>query len=150
MGTVEVRELAHYIVDRCTRDDVPVSNIQLQGMLYVMQLVRLKGHGEPLFDDEFHALPFGPAVTSVYHEYLRYGGRPIVLRYDSALDGVDGALFGWVDEGIRVLQTKSPYDIASVTRSNVSAWRNVWRHGNGCGMPITVDAVSKHANTMES
>lgn len=149
MKTVDVTGLAHYMVDKCTRDDVPVSNLQLQGILYIMQLVRLGTCGMPLFDEEFHALPFGPVVMSVYHEYLRYGGRAITLRYDNALDGADGALTNWIDEGICALRTRSPYDIASVTRSDVSAWKKVWFHGDGCGMPITIDMMAEHVLALE-
>ena len=35
-------QLAHYVVDKCTKDGKPVSNLQLQKILYFIQAVYCK------------------------------------------------------------------------------------------------------------
>lgn len=42
--------IAKYVVDKCYKDNKPVSNLQLQKMLYFLQLTFIKGYDSPLFD----------------------------------------------------------------------------------------------------
>lgn len=36
---IYAKQLAHYIVDKCTKDNHPVSNLQLQKIMYFLQSV---------------------------------------------------------------------------------------------------------------
>lgn len=133
MAICKAMDLAHYIVDKSTRDDKPVSNLQLQKMMYFIQYTHCKYYGEPLFDDEeFQAWQYGPVVPSVYDEYSSYGGRAITELYE----GVDrktlfGRLADWVDSGIRVLRKYSPWDLVSVAHAKGSPWYQIWNNGAG-------------------
>lgn len=132
MAICKAMDLAHYIVDKSTRDDRPVSNLHLQKMMYFIQYVHCKTFGDLLFDDEeFEAWQYGPVLPKVYDEYSGYGGRSITELYD----GVDRSLFGgladWVDSGIDVLRKRSPWDLVSVAHAKGTPWYKVWDGGWG-------------------
>ena len=132
MAVCKARDLAHYIVDKCTRDDEPVSNLQLQKMLYLIQFVHCGSYGEPLFDDEdFQAWRYGPVLPDIYHEYSQYGGRAITEIYDD----VDRSSFkgraDFVDSGIEALREWSPWELVDVAHAKGSPWDLVWRDGRG-------------------
>jgi uncharacterized phage-associated protein len=70
-------EIAEYIVRLATAHGDDISPMKLQKILYYAQGAFLALKGEPIFDDEMHALPHGPVVLSVYEEYKKFGDKPI-------------------------------------------------------------------------
>ena len=75
-------EVAKYVVTKCKKDEYPISNLQLQKILYYIQHDFLKKNNKPLFDDDFEAWKFGPVVPSVYYEYSYLGALKIYEEYD--------------------------------------------------------------------
>lgn len=57
--------LAKYIVSKCTTDQCPISNLQLQKILYYIQVDFLKRTEQPVFSDNIEAWKFGPVVGYV-------------------------------------------------------------------------------------
>lgn len=84
----------------------PISNLQLQKLLYLCQLAYTWEHGTPMFPDEIRAWQYGPVVPDVYHEYSYRGAsslhkamaRKRVWRGGSELKFVDAPV-GELDEG---------------------------------------------------
>lgn len=60
--------IAKYIIDKCTRERYPVSNLQLQKILYYIQREFLQ-LGTKAFSEEIEAWQFGPVVPAVYRQY---------------------------------------------------------------------------------
>ena len=58
-------ELSKYIVTKCINDGEPISNLQLQKILYYIQRDFLR-QGEAAFSDTIEAWQFGPVVPNVY------------------------------------------------------------------------------------
>ena len=58
----DVMRLAKYIVQKCYQDGHPISNLQLQKILYFLQIMygRSTEGKELLFQDDFEAWPYGP------------------------------------------------------------------------------------------
>ena len=73
-------EIAKYIIDKCTKDNCPISNLQLQKILYYIQREFLQ-QGEIAFPEEIEAWQFGPVVPEVYRQYCGFGALPIRMRY---------------------------------------------------------------------
>ena len=146
MAVCKARDLAHYIVDKCTRDDEPVSNLQLQKIMYFLQYVYCKNYGELLFDDEeFEAWQYGPVLPSVYKEFSNYGGRAITEFYEDVDRARFGDLADWIDTGIEVLRSKSPWDLVSVAHAKGSPWDKVWNGGCGRKSTISNDSIMEYA-----
>lgn len=146
MAVCNARDLAHYIVDKCTRDDEPVSNLQLQKMMYLIQYIYCRSNGFLMFDDEFEAWPYGPVLPIIYDEYSRYGGRPITLRYRDISNRPFGALTKWLDDGIETLRAKSPWDLVRITHADGSPWDKVWKDGDGYKDTIPNELILRDAD----
>ena len=82
-------DVARYIVAFCTQHGLAIDSIQLQAILYCVQVASLKERHCALFADEIEAWPQGPIVRSVYRKYCGYGaGRGVADSRDSAEEAV--------------------------------------------------------------
>lgn len=71
------KDIAFSIVNRGIADGKPVTQMQLQKMLYFANGIHLaKGKG-PLLKDKFQAWRFGPVIPSIYDIYKLYGSDKI-------------------------------------------------------------------------
>lgn len=125
MAVCKARDLAHYIVDKCTRDDEPVSNLQLQKIMYFLQTVYCRAtEGDLLFDDEFEAWQYGPVMKGVYKEFSGYGADQIVETFESSRNIFDGTdVKDFIDDGIESLRKKYPWDLVRTSHAHNSPWR---------------------------
>ena len=48
-------EIAKYIITKCSEDNSPLSNLQLQKIMYYVQREFLQKKNVPLFNDDFYA-----------------------------------------------------------------------------------------------
>ena len=69
-------DLSKYIVLKCIQDEHPISNLQLQKILYYIQKDFLS-RDDLAFSDSIEAWQFGPVVPNVYYYYCGYGAMPI-------------------------------------------------------------------------
>lgn len=141
-------KLSRYVVGKCARDGKPVSNLQLQKMLYFLQSVYCRAtNGSLLFADEFEAWPYGPVIASVYREFSRYGGDVIDEYRDVISPGFDGGVKNFLDAGIEELRGKSPWELVRTSHAPGSPWAQVYRDGEGYKGAISnkliIDAATK-------
>ncbi len=59
------------------KEDVRLTNLKLQKILYYAQGWYLANFTKPLFKDEIQAWKFGPAIYSIYKAFEKYGSLPI-------------------------------------------------------------------------
>lgn len=64
-----VHKLAKYIIRKSAAEEMPVSNLQLQKILYYIQGYSYKNFDEAAFDEPIYRWPYGPVVPEVYFEY---------------------------------------------------------------------------------
>lgn len=125
------RDLAHYVVDKCTTEGHPVSNLQLQKIMYFLQSVYCSATGSLLFEEEFEAWPYGPVLSGVYREYSSFGGGLIVRNYDGIDPNILGNAKDFIDQGIETLRGKSPWDLVKTSHAEGSPWSEIWQGGIG-------------------
>ena len=80
MNICRAVDLADYIIDKCNKDDMPISNLQLNKILYCIQRHFLK-QGTYAFYDDIEAWCFGPVIPDVYYKYGICGVMPIRPPY---------------------------------------------------------------------
>lgn len=77
-------DVARFVVEFACEQGSPITNLQLQKILFFLQWDYARRHGgQLLFDEDFEAWQYGPVVPSVYFDYSDFGGTPItepVLR----------------------------------------------------------------------
>ncbi len=119
--------IAKYIIDKCTRERYPVSNLQLQKILYYIQREFLQ-LGTKAFSEEIEAWQFGPVVPAVYRQYCGFGALSIRMRYHVELDEDFMNIIDPIVEKKRLL---NPWDMVSDTHSLGKAWDLIYRGGLG-------------------
>ena len=77
-------EIAKYFMNKCTVDRQPISNLQLQKILYYIQRSFLRT-GTIAFSDEIEAWQIGPVVREVYNKYCGFGSLKICMNYDEKI-----------------------------------------------------------------
>lgn len=129
--------LAIYIIDKCCRDNIPISNLQLQKILYYIQVAFLKKFNISCFDDSIEAWRFGPVVRSVYNRYCGFGALPIC-----EFRGVD---LNYSKEEIDLINSiviskrkAKPWELVKDTHAKDKAWDRIYAGGEGnrCEIPI--------------
>lgn len=80
--------VANNILQRAFRDDVPVTPMKLQKLLFFVTCLYQRNTGRRLLTESFQPWKYGPVCRAVYDEFRAFGGKPIT-RY--AQDAVGAA-----------------------------------------------------------
>ncbi len=132
-------DIAKYIVQKCIDEKDPISNLQLQKILYFIQVYYLRNKNTPLFNDDFEAWQFGPVIPKVYTQYSMYGAGKIGHLYgQEILKGEEIAIEDQrnIDLITEEKRTLSPWDLVEDTHDKTKAWYYVYSR-LGKRAPIT-------------
>lgn len=135
-------ELSKYIIELCSSEDTPISNLQLQKILYYIQYEFLKCNQEA-FPEEFEAWQFGPVIPSVYSQYCAFGGRCISMRYKIGLDGYSAQERNLIDRTVRINRAKNPWDLVKETHRKGRAWSIIYSKYGNSGEIIPKDLIKR-------
>ncbi len=92
--STKCRAVANYIIEQINKynegknpkEQVLMSTKRLQKLLYFCEVeYMIKNNGEPLFTDEFYALPSGPFIESVVPEYIKCKDGRIPIKNEVSL-----------------------------------------------------------------
>lgn len=119
--------IAKYIINKCTLDDHPISNLQLQKILYYIQKDFLQ-NGYEAFEDEIEAWQFGPVVPDVYYHYCGFGSLPILMNYHVDIASSDVSKIDPIVEQKRLL---NPWDMVADIHTEGKAWSQIYDNGVG-------------------
>lgn len=75
---MEVLELSKYVIKYAYDKGTPISNYQLQKILYLLWIEHYRKYKEYLFTDTFEARVIGPVIDSVYYRFHSYGSMTIL------------------------------------------------------------------------
>ena len=129
-----VLELAKYIVVKCIKDKHPISNLQLQKILYYIQREFLQKLCRSAFTESIEAWQFGPVIPSVYYYFCGAGAMTITLCDEpdqsalSTFSREERAIINNIVEEKRML---NPWDMVSETHQAGGAWAKVYNGGYG-------------------
>ena len=135
-------ELAKYIVNKCVEDNHPITNLQLQKILYYIQREHLRKYNECAFIDPIEAWQFGPVVPLVYYEFCYYGAMPIENRYSNTKD-IDFDHFDMVDKIVEEKRVMFPWDLVNETHKPGGAWDKTYKNGSGNRSIIDIELIRK-------
>lgn len=127
-------QLAKYIVSKCIEDKHPISNLQLQKILYFVQREFLQKRGHSAFKDDIEAWRFGPVVPEVYYYFCGFGAMPISHLYGThKIESADAPLIDGIIESRR---SQRPWDLVNETHRPGSAWDQTYRNGDRGIIPV--------------
>lgn len=125
-------QIAEYIISECTDDGYPVSNLQLQKILYYVQKKFLE-HDLKAFDDKIEAWQIGPVVPAVYNRYCGFGSFPIEMHYAEQLSEEYRVV---INNIVKQKRTLRPWDMVNDVHAEGKAWSLIYNNGKGDKMII--------------
>lgn len=124
-------EVAKYIINKCIELNRPISNLQLQKILYYVQGEYMKkNNGQALFNDDIEAWQYGPVVPNVYYKFNIFSSGKIdtqqtmnePIRKDDYKD---------IDSIIECKSKLSPWELVKSTHSELP-WKKNYELGKNC------------------
>ena len=112
-------DLSKYIVSKCVTDGHPISNLQLQKILYYIQKDFLQ-RDEVAFSDNIEAWQFGPVVPNVYYHYCGFGAMPISIIKDAFSIVSSDSIF--INKIVEEKRNLNPWDMVAETHKEDGAW----------------------------
>jgi uncharacterized phage-associated protein len=132
--------LSTYIVSKCIKDNSPISNLQLQKILYYIQRDFLK-NGAIAFSDDIEAWQFGPVVPNVYYRYCGFGSMPITNIAETSDCCIDSQDIQRIDTIVEEKRLLYPWDMVKETHRIGGAWAQVYQNGMGNHQVIPVELI---------
>lgn len=121
-------DLSKYIISKCVEDGHPISNLQLQKILYYIQ-VHFLMHNSIAFPDAIEAWQFGPVVPNVYYYYCGYGAMPILSEHERITIEVQDRNI--IDEIVENKRNLDPWKLVEETHRKNGAWDQIYKNGAG-------------------
>lgn len=130
VGAYSASQIAKYILYKCTTDNESISNLQLQKILYYLQVYFLQHKNKALFIDEVEAWPFGPVVRLVYNDYCGFGALDIYETKDPCIsfDREDEEI---INKIIDEKRSQNPWELVEDTHVKGKAWDIIYQDGAG-------------------
>lgn len=138
MAMYNAGTVADFIIDKCTKDENPISNLKLQKILYFVWVDYFKQTQRTLFVDSICAWQFGPVVPDVYYEYCGYGGRPINLLCEVEISKEDQRI---LTDIINKYEYMPVSDLVAITHCPGMAWDQIYQDGKGNHKPIPFSLI---------
>lgn len=121
---MKATEVAKHIINFCISKNNPINNLQLQNMLYFVDMYYLINTKKRLIDDnDFIAWAHYPIIKEVYYKYSKYALCDITTWEDfeeMLPDDMSGLIYGYIKKLSNILPSKlveesskenTPYDI---------------------------------------
>lgn len=114
--------------------------MKLQKLIYFAHGWHLALYNEPLVTEPIYAWKFGPVIPSVYHEFKRFGYRPITeTDWDDEEDGLGLPIIPPDDRRTIELLTRvwdvyrrfTAVQLSNMTHAPDTPWRVTWDRGEG-------------------
>lgn len=141
-------DVAALTVNFCIDDGAPLTNLQLQKVLYFLDLGYLAKNKRRLIDDyEFEAWKYGPVIPTVYREYGLWGATPIIMKSET------NSVFPEEDKDailarIRVLANIPSWKLVEISHAEGSPWKDAYIDGIP-NIKITTEAMERYARSFE-
>lgn len=124
----------------CERSGWTLTNLQLQKMLYLAQMMYLGKTGRPLFNEEFEAWDYGPVLPRVYSYAKAFGRDAVQSSFGGAPQITDPERRKILDDAVDQLSSMPASRLVDITHWKEGAWAHKYRPG-GFGIPITNDDI---------
>lgn len=127
----------------CDRGGWKVTNLQLQKLLYMAQMLHMgRFDGARLVEANFEAWDYGPVAPSLYHKVKMFGDTPIDDVFLAARPFKDDDHRRPImDEVCDKLLSKRPGELVDITHWSEGAWAKNYVPG-ARGIPIPDDDIA--------
>ena len=139
-------DLAAYIVNLCIEKANPVSNLQLQKIMYFTHLYYLRNYKSKLITDlPFEAWKFGPVIEQVYYKYSIYVANPIINKEKLDANVEQEIKRIGLDQVIINLSNYHFYELVEYSHKKGGAWDKTYQNGLGNHQIISDNLIEETA-----
>lgn len=126
--TARLDSVAKYI---CERGNWRVSNLKLQKLMYLAQMVHMgRNSGAPLFAGSFEAWDYGPVEPVLYRKVRAFGAGPVGdVFVEAGRFRDDDPRKALLDETCNDLIDRSPGELVEITHWKDGAWARHYESG---------------------
>ncbi|HIS09288.1 MAG TPA: DUF4065 domain-containing protein [Candidatus Scatomorpha intestinipullorum] len=117
-------EVAKYIINKAIEIEKPISNLQLQKILYFTHLESLK-QGEKLIGEPFEAWDFGPVVRKVYNKFCLWGANRLAFKEECTIKNLPKL----DDMLVKLIQTPA-WELVERSHNPNGAWAKAYQEGS--------------------
>ena len=122
----DARSVANELIRRALRQDLKVTPLQVNKLVYFCHAWMLGIYHRPLLKQPVEAWRYGPVVPEVYRSLRRYGRYPI-----SSMIGFGDEEYGVAETNIidQVWEKYSPFSgiqLSAMTHAKGTPWHQVW------------------------
>lgn len=143
VGKYSAIDIAKYVVIKCVKDNAPISNLQLQKILYFIQLHFIRDKGYVLFIDDIEAWQYGPVVPNVYKRYFLFAAADL-YEYEKPNIDFTPEEKQFMDEIITKKRALRPWELVESTHAKGKAWDRIYRNGLGKHNIIPKGVIAKY------
>lgn len=132
--------VSKYLIVAARERGIQVSNLKLQKLLYFLQGLFFSLTNEFLFDDDFVAWNYGPAIPRVYCEYRYNSSEPILAKFPGiSFNNMDELVKTVVSIVLSVFGKYSAQELADAMRHE-KPWQ---KHHNGSNATIPKKEIAE-------
>ena len=132
-------EISKYVISYFNNNNINITNLKLQKILYYIQGYYLKKYDLPAFSEPIYNWPYGPVVPDVYFEYNEYGNKCIFLSADSSTPSkFNSTLMSLIRDVISKCANYTAFQLVDKTHSE-TPWLNSNR-----GEEISIDSIHSY------
>lgn len=122
-------------------DDVLLTNLSLNKLVYFAQVEFLRKYQMPLFSDPIEAWKYGPVEPAVYYAFRDFGRSRITKQ--ASCDTMSGAAsteqIEIVDEVAKKYGSLTAFDLVNISHRDGGAWKK--KYVAGQNVEITVEDI---------
>lgn len=134
----------------CERSEWTLTNLKLQKMLYLAQMLYMGEHHERLLNGTFEAWDYGPVLPEVYREVKPYGSGPIRSMFFGRAIVDDEDRKKTLDDAYDQLAPKTAGQLVNITHWSGGAWaKNYVAGSRGIAIP-DADIIREYDARVES
>lgn len=138
-------DIAKYIIRWCDKNELRITNLQLQKILFFIQKESIRRRGYGIFSNRIEAWQYGPVIPDVFYQFAGFGAMKLVLYEDlfsdvSPKDIIDDKSKEIIEEILREYIHVSPWDLVAKSHVSNGAWSNSISMGEK--YPITDQDIS--------
>lgn len=125
----------------CELSDWTVTNLEIQKILYLANMVYLGRNNTLLINEEFEAWKYGPVLPKLYNLLKRFGVSPIKKYvFDNEVKTInDDKINQLLIEAWEKLGYKANWELVSMTHRKNGAWKKVYEENKN--NTITIDHI---------
>lgn len=113
-----------------------LTNLHMQKVLYVAQMLHMGRTGRPLFNDRFEAWEYGPVVPALYRHAKVFKNKPVTSLSAGEAFHRDSAEAQTICDAYTMTKHMTPGQLVSYLHQPGGAWDQAFRPGElGCTIP---------------